>query len=221
MTRMKMTWLGKRTHDASAGSLNDSRVEGDRRFKKTFRNIAILTVVYYLCQMLTATPDPDLDDFDPTNQTSWEDLSDAKYDSFQKLSGADKVKYTLNSWIGAAFGIFIFYLMINLRATMRRVYSIPEQSCLWLYRIGACDPNNGVCGSDTEAGLCAAPVGWEDICCALWCQLCIVGQMARHTVDYEERRAVCCNAEGVEDWDEDEAYEGIGAGVGEGSVLVV
>jgi hypothetical protein len=46
--------------------------------------------------------------------------------------------------------------------------------------------------------------------------------MARHTVDYGERRAACCSGSGVSDWDDDEAYEGVESGhVGEGSVLVV
>ncbi|KAL3808919.1 hypothetical protein ACHAXA_004687 [Cyclostephanos tholiformis] len=45
--------------------------------------------------------------------------------------------------------------------------------------------------------------------------------MARHTVDYEERDAACCNTSGVADWDDDEAYVGVEYGhVLEGSVLV-
>jgi hypothetical protein len=58
--------------------------------------------------------------------------------------------------------------------------------------------------------------------CVIWCQFCILGQMARHTLDYGERKAVCCNAVGVSDWEDDEAYKGVESGhVGEGSVLVV
>jgi len=125
---------------------------------------------------------------------------------------------------------------------MRHVYSIPEESCLCLYKLGLFgnDPREGVCGpSSGGCGCCPStgdgddgnsrwwctsgvPVGWEDVCCAIWCQFCVLGQMARHTVDYGERKAACCSVSGVSDWDDDEAYEGVESGhVGEGSVLVV
>ena len=110
---------------------------------------------------------------------------------------------------------------------MRHVYSIPEESCLFWYKLlglFGTNPREGLCGSGSgESSVCTAgvPVGWEDICCALWCQLCSVSQMARHTVDYEEKSAVCCNSTGVFGWDDDEAYEDAEAGVGEGSILVV
>jgi len=125
----------------------------------------------------------------------------------------------------ATFGVYVIYVMAQLRATLRHVYSIPEENCLGLYRIVGSEPRDGLAcrGSDGNFNFCTAgvPVGWEDVCCAIWCQLCVAGQMARHTVSYEERKAVCCNSTGVQDWDDDEAYEGVETAVGEGSVLVV
>ncbi|KAL7524117.1 hypothetical protein ACHAXR_001452, partial [Thalassiosira sp. AJA248-18] len=219
LTRMKMTWLGYQMHDGNNGNnLNDSRIVTDERWKNTFRNIAIITVLFYGMLALTSTPapDPNLDGGDMGEIQS----------TYDQLSDVDKVKFTINSWMSTIFGLYIFYILIQLRATLRQVYSIPEESCLCWYQLGVCGSNSreGVCGSGgNDSKICTAgvPVGWEDICCAIWCQLCIVGQMARHTVDYQEKRAVCCNNVGVEDWDDDEAYEGAEAGVGEGSVLVV
>lgn len=195
MTRMKMTWLGQRTHDGD-GSVNlyDSRIGTDERWRDTFRNIAIVTVLFFGYSLTTATVDMGV----------------------------------LDTWITTLFAVYVLYILIQLRSTLRHVYSIPEESCLFWYQLGLCgnNPREGVCGSggnDNGSKLCAAgvPVGWEDICCALWCQLCVVAQMARHTADYEEKEAVCCNNVGVLDWDDDEAYEGVEAGIGEGSVLVV
>ena len=218
MTRMKMTWLGFRTRSNAEGNLNmnDSRIEVDGRYKVTFRNIAIVTVLFYVVTTFTATP-TQVDPKDISSMPTYDDLSDV-----------DKVKYTINSGTSALFGVFMFYLLIQLRATLRHVYSIPEESCLFWYQLGISgnNPREGICGSggrDNNNKCCTAgvPIGWEDVCCAMWCQCCIVAQMARHTVDYEERNAVCCNGTGVNYWDDDEAYEGIEAGVGEGSVLVV
>ena len=209
LTRMKMTWIGQRTPAASTA---------DRRWKYTFRNIAMLTVGFYLVMMFAA-PSVDIDEveFD-------EDGTPVSH-SYEELSEGDKVRYNIQQIISGIFGAFILYLLIQLRATLRHVYSIPEESCLFLYRLGVCgrtDSREGVCSGNGGCCTAGVPIGWEDICCAFWCQLCILGQMARHTVDYEEKRAVCCNDVGVDGWDEEEAFDGVEAGsVGEGSVLVV
>mmetsp|Transcript_36848 Transcript_36848/g.88879 ORF Transcript_36848/g.88879 Transcript_36848/m.88879 type:complete len:345 (+) Transcript_36848:195-1229(+) len=209
LTRMKMTWLGQRAVATSATSQ-------DGRWRYTFRNIVLLIVLFYGIMPLI-TPTPDLEEF-PVD-------SDSPAATYDDLSDTDKVKYNIQKMLSAVFGAYFFYLMIRLRATIRQAYSIPEESCLCLYRLG-CDSQEGVLGGfcgDSEACCSdAVPIGWEDICCAIWCQLCTVAQMARHTADYEEKRAVCCNAVGVGDWEDDEAYEGVETGrVGEGSVLVV
>jgi hypothetical protein len=186
MTRMKMTWMGRRLHGNATG--ND---EVDRAWKETFRKMAIATAVFYSIFMLSAP------------------------------------ESVLNSWITSLFGSYMFYILIQLRATIRSVYSIPEESCLSWYQLGifGTNPHEGiVCPAFVpNETVCTAnvPVGWEDVCCSLWCQVCVVAQMARHTVDYGQKDAVCCNDTGVTEWEEDEAYDGVEAGVGEGSVLVV
>ena len=90
-----------------------------------------------------------------------------------------------------------------------------------MYSLGLCgnNPRDGICGNSSSSG--SVPIGWEDVCCSFWCPMCVTAQMARHTVDYDERRGVCFNSVGVEGWDDDEAYAGVEGGVGEGSVLVV
>lgn len=187
MTRMKMTWLGQRTRNGDNGNLNDSLIETDERWKNTFRNIAVVTFVFGGTLLLT-TVNPAVSD-STLNQSAY----------YNQLSGVDKTRYIINSWISTLFGIYLFYILIQLRATLRYVYSIPEESCLCWYQLGifGTNPRDGVCGSGSGDSnkLCTAgvPIGWEDICCALWCQLCIVGQMARHTVDYEKKDAVFCN----------------------------
>jgi hypothetical protein len=208
LTRMKMTWLGQRTHFRNSNTnLNDSRTEIDQRWRNTFRNIVFISVLF--CVVVTVlVPAPQLDPADP--------------DAYNALSDSEKMKYSINSWLSALFGFYFFYLMVQLRATLRYVYSIPEESCLCMY-CGS-NPRDGICGSgDGSSKLCSAgvPVGWEDVCCAIFCPMCVTSQMARHTVDYDYRRATCCSRAGVSSFMDDEAYEGIENGVGEGSILVV
>jgi hypothetical protein len=204
-----MTWLGQRTHftrsNNNANTLSDSRMEIDQRWRNTFRNIIFLWVVFGIV-VTVYFPAPPLED--PTDPNAYTALSDS-----------EKRNYSINSWLSALIGFYFFYLMVQLRATLRYVYSIPEESCLCMY-CGS-NPRDGICGSGS--GLCSAgvPVGWEDVCCAIFCPMCITSQMARHTVDYDYRRATCCNSVGVSRFMDDEAYEGIDGGVGEGSILVV
>ncbi|KAL3763696.1 hypothetical protein ACHAW5_004848 [Stephanodiscus triporus] len=235
LTRMKMTWLGRRTNvDDDDGyvhaNLNDSRIEVNDRWRDALRNVVIVTALFLIVAAATdAAPDRDDEDDDDGDSSSSRHRH-AHHDD--RSYGVDDVKSAINSWSATLYGFYLTYVIIQLRATIRHVYSIPEDSCLCLYKLGLFgnDPREGVCGTgggcccDDDPGWCTSgvPVGWEDICCAIWCQFCILGQMARHTVDYGERKAVCCNAVGVSDWDDDEAYEGVESGhVGEGSVLVV
>ena len=208
LTRMKMTWLGQRTHfKNNTSNLSDSRTEIDQRWRNSFLNIIIASVLF--CLVVTVlVPAPQLDPSDP--------------DAYNSLSDSEKMKYSINSWLSAAFGFYFFYLIVQLRATLRYVYSIPEESCLCMYCGG--NPRDGICGSGRNGNtMCTAgvPVGWEDVCCAMFCPMCTTSQMARHTVDYDYRRATCCNSVGVSSFMDDEAYEGIENGVGEGSILVV
>ncbi|KAL3809311.1 hypothetical protein ACHAXA_008710 [Cyclostephanos tholiformis] len=224
LTRMKMTWIGRRTNVADDGTydvtnLNDSRIEVNDRWRNSLRDVIVVTALYLAVAAVTS---PMEDDDEEGSSSKHRDES----------SGVDDVRYAINSCSSAIYGFYILYVMVQLRAVMRHVYSIPEESCLCMYRLFGSDPRDGVCGNvggdgdgdDDGTRWCTSgvAVGWEDVCCSIWCQFCVLGQMARHTVDYGERDAACCNASGVIDWDDDEAYIGVESGhVGEGSVLVV
>jgi len=203
LTRMRMTWLGRR----DGGEGDDGGCGGG--WRRTFRNMAFVTVAFYTISTLTASEDAD--------------LSDALHVNYQ---ARDNDSYTLNSVITSLFNWYLLYLLIQLRATIRHVHGIPEERCLCLYDPVACGGSSreGVCGGGhRDSRLCAAgvPVGWEDICTALWCQPCVLAQMARHTVDYKEKQASWCNDVGVQEWDHDKAYKKAEAGAGEGAVLIV
>ena len=210
LTRMKMTWLAQRTRFRNSNSnLSDSRTEIDQRWRNTFRNIILVLVFYSVLMMVVPVPL-----LDPTNPNAYDELSDAEKKTYF-------INSSIHSALSALFGFYFFYLMVQLRATLRHVYSIPEENCLCLYCGG--NPRDGICGSGDGNRLCSAgvPVGVEDVCCVMFCPLCTTSQMARHTVDYDYRSATCCNSVGVTKYMDDEAYEGIENGVGEGSVLVV
>eukprot|EP00804_Cyclotella_cryptica_P019578 CCRYP_014326-RA/>CCRYP_014326-RA protein AED:0.45 eAED:0.45 QI:0/-1/0/1/-1/1/1/0/346 len=228
LTRMKMTWLGKRDSDLqTTRTSNDSRVSIREPWRDTFRNLVALTVVFFFLMAITSTPET----IDPTmtllNDDEQSENNQPSIITYDELSDLDKVKYTLNGWISTLFSFYIIYIVAKLRATMRQTYSIPEESCLCCYQMGMCgnNPREGIvcCGRSVGSidGSSNVPIGWEDVCCSVWCQMCVAAQMARHTVDYEDKRGVCCNHVGVEDWGEDDAYAGIEGGVAEGSVLVV
>lgn len=70
---------------------------------------------------------------------------------------------------GITFALFSIYTVIKARAAVREKYRIPETSC----------------------------IGMEDCCCAFWCGCCTVAQVARHTANYEQRRALCCSETGL------------------------
>lgn len=256
LTRMKMSWLGHRYHrfehggGGGASSLDDSRIEMDERWKYTFRNVVVVTALFIaVTSFLSSMEEEDVitppmeegEDFDEYIQRVVADAIQANDED--DTTGKETLASSINSFLSFAYGTYITYVMIQLRATMRHVYAIPEQSCKCWYALfgtqqrrrldGGTDNEGNVCGNCGYISdrCCTAdvPVGWEDICCAFWCQCCILGQMARHTVNYDERNALCCNEVGVANWDEDEAYDGVdktsGGGrsrvVGEGSVLIV
>ena len=222
LTRMKMTWLGQR-ESGSERNMNDSRAQIQEAWRNTFRNLVVLTVVFFVLMGVTSTPqtlDPTMSAFDESKS------NEPQFITYEQLSDIDKVKYTRNGWISAFFSVYVIYIIAKLRATMRQTYSIPEESCLCCYQLGVFgnNPRQGIECCGTPVGSVdgsSTPIGWEDVCCSIWCQLCVTAQMARHTVDYTEKKGVCCNSVGVYDWDEDEAYVGLEGGVGEGSVLVV
>lgn len=205
LTRMKMTWLGQRTH-----MWNGNGNETDQRWKGTFLKIMIVMVVYYILKSsLASTPRTNLEAAYPSDATIVTE-SDEK-----------TVWLSLALVFSRLFEFYFFYLIVQLRATMRHVYSIPEERCLCLY--GERNPSDGICCVSRHCCTSGVPVGWEDVCCAFFCPVCVTSQMARHTVDYEYRRAVCCNTVGVSNYEPDEAYAGMESSVrdGEGTTALI
>mmetsp|Transcript_5732 Transcript_5732/g.8850 ORF Transcript_5732/g.8850 Transcript_5732/m.8850 type:complete len:206 (+) Transcript_5732:395-1012(+) len=68
-----------------------------------------------------------------------------------------------------SWGIFALYTIMKVRGAVREEYQIPEKRC----------------------------IGMEDCCCAFWCACCTVAQAARHTANYEQRRALFCSDTGL------------------------
>jgi Cys-rich protein (TIGR01571 family) len=69
------------------------------------------------------------------------------------------------------FTVYFVFILTRTRAHVRRAYDIPEEGPLiW---------------------------GCEDCCCAFWCTLCVITQMARHTADYSTYRADYCSDTGL------------------------
>jgi len=66
------------------------------------------------------------------------------------------------------FFVWSVYALCKTRQSVRQQYSIPEEQC----------------------------VGCEDLCCSLWCTCCSLGQMARHTGEYETYPGTCCSSTG-------------------------
>jgi len=71
-----------------------------------------------------------------------------------------------------AFSVYTVIVLMKLRKAVRTRYDIPVTRCV----------NQPVV---------------EDCCCSFWCGCCTVAQLARHTANYDERRAVCCSYDGL------------------------
>ena len=72
------------------------------------------------------------------------------------------------------FSLFMLWSMYSLcrtRETVRARYRIPETYC----------------------------IGYEDLCCSVWCSCCSAAQLLRHTGEYETYPGVCCSASGHPD----------------------
>lgn len=220
-----MTWLGQRlvSGDESRNHANNSPASVREPWKNTFRILVGITVSFLVLMAMTSTPQT----MDPTMVSTMDKKTDdeqLEYITYNDLSDTDKVKYTLNGWISTLFSFYIIYILVKLRATMRQTYSIPEENCLCCYQLGICgnNPREGIqCCGHGIGQADGVIIGWEDLCCAICCSLCITTQMARHTVDYRDKPGKCCNNVGVYGWDDDEAYAGLDGGVSEGALLVV
>lgn len=66
------------------------------------------------------------------------------------------------------FFVWSLLALCNTRKAVRQRYQIPEQHCK----------------------------GCEDVCCSLFCSMCTVSQMMRHTGEYETFPGTCCSATG-------------------------
>ena len=75
----------------------------------------------------------------------------------------------LRLWLGFFFAAALVFLATKTRRHVRAKYAIPEQRC----------------------------AGCEDFCCSLWCNCCVVAQLARHTADYSTYAGLCCSETGV------------------------
>lgn len=75
----------------------------------------------------------------------------------------------VSNLINGAFGLYTVIVLMKLRKAVRTRYHIPEQNC----------------------------PGMEDFCCSFWCTCCTVAQLARHTANYEDRRAIYCSKTGL------------------------
>ena len=69
----------------------------------------------------------------------------------------------------ALFSLLVLHATIVTRKYIRMKYSIPSTCC------GEC----------------------EDVCCAFWCNCCVITQMARHATDYSTYTAYCCTNTGL------------------------
>lgn len=81
------------------------------------------------------------------------------------------ITYGIYQAVNFAYGLYALIILVKLRAAIRERYSLPNQ---------------------THCGDLA-----EDVCCSLCCACCTNAQLARHTADYNERRAVCCSNTGL------------------------
>jgi len=75
--------------------------------------------------------------------------------------------------------IFVVYILTVTRSFLRNKYAVPTHFCHT---------------PSTSAGVV------EDCCLSFWCSCCTAGQLARHTMDYDTYRGVCCSTTGVPDY---------------------
>lgn len=77
----------------------------------------------------------------------------------------------IKNFVAILFSFWSIYALYRTRKNVRETYSIPEQNC----------------------------VGCEDLCCSVFCACCTVGQISRHTGDYDQYPSFCCTETGLHD----------------------
>jgi Cys-rich protein (TIGR01571 family) len=75
--------------------------------------------------------------------------------------------------VGLTFSVWSVYALCKTRQHVRTTYSIPNQYCS------------------------SSPV--EDCCLSAFCSCCVVGQIGRHTGDYDKYPTLCCSETGLPD----------------------
>lgn len=73
------------------------------------------------------------------------------------------------SVVNVLYGGYSMYIVWKVRSYVRQKYRIQEKHC----------------------------VGYEDLCCAVWCSCCTVSQLARQTTDYELEEGMFCTNTGI------------------------
>jgi len=101
---------------------------------------------------------------------TWDNIINGVYDwTFKETNTAPKeVQYAVE-FVSIMAASYSVGLIYKTRMAMRKQYDIPEKNCQ----------------------------GCEDCCCALWCGCCTIGQMARHSADYEKNGSSCCTSFGL------------------------
>mmetsp|Transcript_6376 Transcript_6376/g.13785 ORF Transcript_6376/g.13785 Transcript_6376/m.13785 type:complete len:156 (+) Transcript_6376:112-579(+) len=84
----------------------------------------------------------------------------------------DFLNYIMN-FLEFASGLYVLYIIIRTRSAIRKKSGIPP---------ACCDIGNGAV---------------DDCCTSFWCSCCVVGQMARHTADYNLVPDSCCTYNGL------------------------
>jgi|Transcript_46730 Cys-rich protein (TIGR01571 family) len=79
----------------------------------------------------------------------------------------------LNQVLASVFGLYTLFILARTRRAVREAYAIPAKS-------------------SCSGGGCI-----EDVCCSLCCGCCTAAQLARHTADYRNSKAVCCSGTGL------------------------
>lgn len=104
------------------------------------------------------------------------------HDDYEEQDGTDNTpEYAAAISLFRVGWAFFYYVFIVIVAIRTRAYVRGRYKIRPRYGCGEC----------------------EDVCCVMACYPCVVCQLSRHTVDYENHRARCCTDTGLassEDW---------------------
>jgi Cys-rich protein (TIGR01571 family) len=98
------------------------------------------------------------------------------------MEGLASLFDTLFLYLRLVYMIFVVYILTVTRSFVRNKYGIPTYCC------------------DSRSPTTSSGGVVEDCCLSFWCACCTAGQLARHTMDYDTYRGVCCSSTGVPDY---------------------